>query len=72
MRGPAIASVCGAALLLAWAAAPALAQHRPAAWDTRVKTVGTPQDAKTPDEPKHKTKSGVAAPAKKPVGSIPP
>jgi hypothetical protein len=50
--------VCGAALVLASVAASA--QHRPAAWDTRVRSpapaAADPQDDKNAQQPKEKTK----------------
>jgi hypothetical protein len=42
--------ICGAALILAFVSAGASAQHRPAAWDTRLRS--DPSSAPAPDATK--------------------
>ena len=49
---------------------PALAQHRPEAWDTRVRTVGKPQP-QPQAEPEPQEKAAVTKPAAKPVTGTP-
>ena len=59
-------SMCGAFLVLAIVSGHAAAQHRPAAWDTRVRTPAPPSDApdaKSAPERKDKAKKAVDAPA---------
>jgi hypothetical protein len=65
MQDPGVKILCGAAVVLGFACAAASAQHRPAAWDTRVRTVGSPspapEDVKNPRKQTAKTKKTLDA-----------